>query len=106
MHIVLLQWPGYESVDFASMIDIQEITVSELAGRIASLYTEYFKVRSPVCTLSLHLADGLALSLQMVRQHQCTERGWTFTPEMLGTLRVLGIRNTYDNVYQAEVVVG
>ena len=28
------------------------------------------------------------------------------TPELLHTLRILGIRNVYDNVYQAEITVG
>ncbi|KAF9649655.1 hypothetical protein BDM02DRAFT_3113504 [Thelephora ganbajun] len=78
-------WPGYDTVDFSAAIDIHGITVSQLAGRVASLYTEFFKV---------------------ARQHECTADGWSVTHELLETLRILGIRNAYDNIYQAEVIVG
>jgi len=49
----MLQWPGYDNVDFSALIDIQGITVSQLAGRVASLYTEFFKVCSSFYTLPL-----------------------------------------------------
>jgi len=28
------------------------------------------------------------------------------TPELLETLRIVGIINSYDNIYQAEIVIG
>ncbi|KAF9779510.1 hypothetical protein BJ322DRAFT_358465 [Thelephora terrestris] len=78
-------WPGYHTVDFSSMIDVQEITVGELAVRVAFLYRDYF---------------------QAVCQRLSTEDGWSCTGEMLDTLHFVCIRNFYDNVYQAGVVLG
>jgi hypothetical protein len=104
--VFILQWPGYDSVDFSAPIDIHGITVSELAGKVASLYTEYFKVRSPLDLIMPPLLTLVALSFKVARQHRCTVNDWTFTLDLLETLRILGIRNVYDNVYQAEVVVG
>ena len=44
MCVIILQWPGYESVDFSVPIDVRGITVCQLAGKVASSYQDFFKV--------------------------------------------------------------
>ena len=98
------QWPGYDNVDFSALIDVQGITVSQLAGKVASLYTEFFKVRPSFSIIPP--SPLFILFPQIAQQHTCTATGCTVTPEMLETLRIVSIINSYDNVYQAEIVIG
>ena len=58
--------------------------------------------------LGILLAVSLILIapyLQEAMEHRSTSYQ-SFTAELLGTLGILTICNVYDNVYQADIVVG
>lgn len=95
------QWPGYE-VNFCESIDLQNITVARLAGKVASIYTKFFEVRSSF-THYRGPADALALPLQTMRDRRCGPGGLKLTPQLVATLRVISILSMPENVYQAEV---
>lgn len=101
-----LQWPGYDKIDFCPTLDIEggRITYGKLAAKVASIYMEFYDVgpRS-------RPHDPLLITppaLQRTERHKCTAEGWALTQEVFKTLRLLNIQNIYENVYQAEVIVG
>ena len=82
MDTIILQWPGYESVDFSVPIDVRAITVCQLAGKVASSYQDFFKVdlnlyHSHICFADCPFRPGgfsAALHVARVGPHSYTLR--------------------------------
>ena len=101
---IILKWPGYEKLGCKKNINIRGITISQLAGKVAFEYEQFFKVGPPLWSHGF-LFLIIYLSIQEALQKKHTVGMFRLTPELFRSLRLVNIRRVGADLYQAGYFV-